>query len=100
MKDYTPVSPEYRETISIYETSDPAHADSVMNVPLKQIHDNVSILKKIIDEGGAGGSIATEEEIQKVIDTINEEGGGGGGADGRAATDEEIDEAIEELDDL
>jgi hypothetical protein len=63
---------------------------------LDALDDRVTAL----EEGGAGCRIATEAEVQAVIDEINGETPPGPQPEGRAATEEEIDEAIEELDDL
>lgn len=51
----------------------------------------------IIQGGGSSGSIATEEEVDEVIDTVLEEIGDIPEEDARTATEEEIQDLIDEL---
>lgn len=95
MKKYTSENPSFSEEIDIYENTDPVDADSVSNKPLKQLQDNVLWLK----ENGGGASTATEEEVRALAEELmadapTPEPGGA------IATDEEVEEAIENLDDL
>lgn len=46
MKNYTNADPAFSESISVYEKTDPANADDVLNVPLKQLQDNILWMKK------------------------------------------------------
>jgi len=48
--------------------------------------------------GGGGGSLATPEEVETLAEELMEESGGGEDMD--IATDEDVDETIENLDDL
>ena len=100
MKKYTNASPVFSERIDIYERTDPVDADTVDNVPLRQLQDNALALKAMIEEGGSS-SIATAEEVQEVVDTIRRECEEEQGdiQDG-IATDEEVDDVIANLDDL
>jgi len=70
MKDYTPENPVFSGTLKIYEVSDPAHADDVMNVPLKQLHQNTLVLYR-------GMQSAAFDDDKGVV--IAGSGGGGGG---------------------
>ena len=45
MKEYTPVSTEYLDTVHIFETTDPDHAD-VFNTLAKELASNIAYLKK------------------------------------------------------
>lgn len=45
MKDYTNAEPKFSDSISIYENTDPANAENVLNVPLKQLQDNILFLR-------------------------------------------------------
>jgi len=98
MKDYKNNNPTFRDTISVYERTDPADADTVENVPLKQLADNTNALKKMIDEGGGGGSLASEEDVMAMAEDLMLEGGGG--IFPETATDEDIDDLIDHLDEL
>lgn len=92
MKNYTPDNPVFSDSIKILETTDPGHADNV-NVTTKQLQDNIMYLK----ENGTGGK-ATREEVKNMADELMEQEPGP--EPGVIATDEEVEEAIENLDDL
>ncbi|MBO5597617.1 MAG: hypothetical protein J5943_03310 [Oribacterium sp.] len=46
MKNYTNAEPVFSDTISIYESTDAADAENVLDVPLKQLQDNALWLKE------------------------------------------------------
>lgn len=59
--------------------------------------NGVEISHVIIIQGGGSGSIATEEEVDEIIDTVLEEIGDIPEEDARTATEEEIQDLIDEL---
>ena len=97
MKKYTNQNPEFQNEIDIYEDTDLVDADSVDNVPLQQLQDNVLWLKN----NGTGGSLATEEEVEDMADELMKDAPEPGPVPPEEiATDEEVEEAIGNLDDL
>lgn len=68
MKDYTNLSPVFRETIRIPENGDLAHADNVFNVTYKALQDNVLALKALID--GGGGEECSSADIVGIIERM------------------------------
>lgn len=96
------VEPIFNDQLRKLETTDPAHAD-VFNALYGQLINNDAWLKKKIEEGGGGGGgggdieYATDEEVQEVIDNLD-----GGGlippAGSGYASNEEVQEMIDELD--
>ena len=68
MREYplTLIEPDFHNSISIYENSDPVDADSVDNVPLKQLQENALYLKKKIDDGMQVEE-ASVDDIQDII---------------------------------
>lgn len=95
MKDYTNVDPSFSETIKIPETTDPAHADDVINPPLKKLQDNTLWLKKHMSEGVSCDTVANVTAM-----AIELMGTDPPDPSGETATDEEVEEMIEHLDDL
>lgn len=64
MKNFTPTEPAFTDTLSIYENTDPVDAESVDNVPLKQLIGNDLVLREAIpifeyDEENRGLVITT-----------------------------------------
>ena len=70
MKDYTPENPVFSETIKVYETSDPAHAD-LLNVPLMQIHQNTLVALAVMPK------YKYDEETRGIIISLGADAGGG-----------------------
>lgn len=58
--------PAFSDQISIYEDGDPIDAESVENVPLKQLQENDLFLKKQIEKGALVEE-ATVDEVQEII---------------------------------
>lgn len=94
MKKYRS-SKAYSSEIDIYESTDPVDADTVDNVPLKQLANNTAYNKEMHERMGLtvkGG---------KLCITWGGSGGGGGGIDpSDIATDEDVEQMIENLNDL
>ena len=96
MKKYTNEDPVFHEEIDIYEATDPVDAESVDNVPLKQLQDNILNLKK-----NGAGYLDTRENVQAMADELMEGGPSPTPTPGdEIATDEEVDDMIDHLDDL
>lgn len=96
MRDYKNQSPIFKDTIKVYEPSDPVDAETVSNVPLKQLADNDNVLKEAID----GMALAAEQEVKDMADELMDGAAPGPEPPEEIATDEEVEEAIENLDDL
>ena len=94
MKNYKNENPEFSDRIKIYENTDPVDADSVDNVPLRQLGDNDNVLKTMIDSI----RLATNKEVTDVAEELMD--GSTPEPSGDIATDEEVEETIENLDDL
>lgn len=94
MKNYKNENPEFSDSIKIYENTDPVDADSVDNIPLKQLGDNDNFLKSRIDNM----KLATKDEVMDVAEELMD--GSSPEPSGDIATDEEVEETIENLDDL
>jgi len=96
MRKYTNPNPSFSEEIDIYEETDPVDAETVDNVPLKELQDNLLWLKK-----NGTDNVATDEEMEALIEHLKAETPSpspGPGED--IATDEEVEEMIENLPDL
>ena len=94
MIDFTPVDPQYSDTIKILETTDPGHCDNV-NITTKKLQENIAWLKK---NGADNIGIATDQEVIDMADELM--GETPIPPEEEIATDEEVEEMIEGLPDL
>ena len=67
MKDYTNVNPAFSDSIKIFESTDPVDAESVDNIPLKQLQDNILYLKERMVN-----TLETEEDVSERLDACEQ----------------------------